>query len=172
MTVIPFGHGAGFGYASAVVLAGVFVRAGVAKAVRPAKTATGFAALGIPAAPAVARVVPAVELALAIALLAFPRIGAAVALVVLAAFSVFLVRAVRAGVTVGCNCFGQARADPLSSLDLVRNGLLGLLAAATLTADRPAVPGIVDLAVIMVAVAAGAAGLRSARGRHSRRADI
>jgi len=162
----------GFGYACAVVLAVVFVRAAVAKAVRPAETTAGFVALGVPSAPRTARVVPAVELILALALLAVPMIGGAAALALLGAFTGFLARALRAGVTAGCNCFGQARADPISGLDLVRNVLLGLLAAAALSAEQPVVPAIGAAAVVAAAVVAGGLGLRLARTRlvtHPRR---
>ncbi|MGI9033935.1 MAG: hypothetical protein DLM65_03825 [Candidatus Aeolococcus gillhamiae] len=151
---------AGFGYVCAVLLALVFVRAGTAKVARPAATAAGFAALGVPAAPAIARAVPLVELALAVALLAVPRAGGIAALVLLAGFSAFLARTVRAGVTVGCNCFGQAGAEPVSGRDLVRNAMLGLLAAAALGATRPTRPSAGAVATAVAAVAVDAVTLR------------
>ncbi|MGI8777076.1 MAG: MauE/DoxX family redox-associated membrane protein [Acidimicrobiales bacterium] len=156
-----FGHGAGFGYVCAVVLAGVFVGAGVSKAARPAGTVAGFVALGVPGAPVVARALPAVEIALAVALLSFPRIGGVAALVTLGAFSAFLARAVRAGVTAGCNCFGRARADPVSGHDLVRNAMLAALAAAAILTARPVVPSLVATAVAVAVVVAGVAVLRA-----------
>lgn len=155
----------GFGYVCAVVLAAVFVRAGVAKAIRSEGTVAGFVALGVPRAPAVARAVPAVEMALAVALLSFPRIGGVAALVTLATFSLFLARAVRAGVTVGCNCFGQARAEPVSGRDLVRNAMLATLALAALSTTRPVMPSLVAAVAAAVVVGAGLVVL----GAHSRR---
>lgn len=155
----------GFGYVCAVVLAAVFVRAGVAKAIRSEGTVAGFVALGVPSAPVVARAVPAVEIALAVALLSFPRIGGVAALVSLGAFSVFLARAVRAGVTVGCNCFGQARAEPVSGRDLARNAMLATLALAALSASRPVVPSLVAVLSAAAVVLAGVAILRARSNR-------
>ena len=145
----------GLGYACALVLAGVFVRAGAAKLARPGATATGFAALGVPGPGVLARAVPLVELLAAVGLAAAPRAGGAVALVALAGFSVVLARGLRAGSTAPCNCFGAARADPVSSVDIVRNALLAVLALLALGAPGPAVPG--PLAVV-VAVSASAGG--------------
>lgn len=154
---------AGFGYVCAVLLAAVFVRAGMAKVARPASTVAGFVALGVPGAPAVARVVPFVELLLALALLSVPRVGAVAGLVVLAGFSAFLLGAVRGGVTAACNCFGQARTEPVSGLDLLRNGLLAMLAAAAVLARRPTRPPIPALLAALALVALGGAVLRTAR---------
>jgi len=156
---------AGFGYACAAVLAAVLVRAGVAKAVRPAETATGFAALGVPAPAVTARIVPLVELVLAALLLAAPRPGGAAALVLLAAFSAFVARTLRRGLSVPCNCFGTARAEPVSGVDLLRNLLFGGLALAALLATEPVVPEVWALAAALVTVAAGATALRAARRR-------
>jgi uncharacterized membrane protein YphA (DoxX/SURF4 family) len=156
---------AGLGYVCAVVLAAVFVRAGAAKVARPSVTTAGFAALGVPAAGAVARAVPLVELALAVTLLAVPLAGGIAALVLLGGFSAFLGKAVRAGVDVGCNCFGQARAEPVSDLDLVRNGLLGLLAAGAVATPRPVAPGVAAVAVGLAAAGLGAGALGAARRR-------
>jgi len=153
----------GFGYACAVVLAAVFVRAGVAKAMRSPETVAGFAALGVPAPDATARVVPVVELLLAVLLLAVPQAGAIAALALLAAFSAILGQALRRGVTVGCNCFGAARVDPVSRVGLLRNGLLAVLAAAALLAPRPTVPGPTAAAITVVLAAAGVVLLRAAR---------
>lgn len=150
------------GYACALLLAAVFVRAGAAKLARPAATAASFTALGVPAAPAVARAVPVVELVTAAGLLAAPRIGAVAALVLLAAFSTLLARAVRAGADTPCNCFGSARADPVSPVDLLRNGLLAGLAVAALGASHPALslPG---AAVALAMFGAGSGVLAALR---------
>jgi len=156
---------AGFGYACAVVLAAVFVRAGVAKAIRSAGTVTAFVALGGPGAPVMGRALPGVEIALAVTLLSFPRVGGVAALVTLAAFSAFLARAVRAGVTVGCNCFGQTRAEPVSGRDLVRNAMLAVLATATLVATRPIVPSLAAVVAAAVVVVAGIVVLRAEADR-------
>lgn len=160
--------GNGFGYACALVLALVFVRAGVAKAVHRAETATGFATLGIPAASTVARVVPVIEVVLAVALLSVPRIGGVAALITLATFSAFLARALHAGVTAACNCFGQTHTEPISSLDLVRNAMLGGLGASALLVERPVVPTLAATLSALVIIGAGAILLFSARNRSTR----
>jgi hypothetical protein len=73
-------------------------------------------------------------------LLAAPRAGAVAALLTLAAFTALLARAVRSGLETPCNCFGAARADPVSWLAVVRNMLLAGLAILALAAPRPVVP--------------------------------
>jgi hypothetical protein len=143
------------GAACALLLAATFVRAAAAKLARPSSTAASFAALGLSGSPALARAVPVVELGVAVTLVAGPRPGAVAALVLLVGFSVVLARALRAGATAPCNCFGSARADPVSSVDLVRNGLLAGLAAAGLTTAGPAVPGPVPTAMAVAAFAGG-----------------
>ena len=155
----------GLGYACAVLLAAVFVRAGAAKLARPAATGTTFAALGLPAAATVARGVPVVELVVSAALLAVPRVGAVAALVLLAVFSAVLARAVHAGLATPCNCFGSARADPVSSTDLVRNVLLATLALAALAASRPRVPSLPAAVISLVAFGAGVAALDVRRAK-------
>ena len=145
----------GLGYVSAVLLAGVFVLAGAAKLARPAATVTSFVALGVPAARAVARVVPFVELLVAAALLAAPRWGAIAALALLAPFTAVLSRAVAGGSQTPCNCFGTARAEPVSWVDVVRNIMLGALAGVSLTAAEPVVP---SLAAVVSAASVFAAG--------------
>ncbi len=154
---------AGFGYACAVVLAVVFVRAGVAKAVRPGETATGFSRLGVPAPQVTSRIVPLVELVLAAFLLAAPRAGGATALILLAGFSAFVGRTLHRGVAVPCNCFGATRAEPMSNVDLLRNLLLGGLAVAALLATEPVLPELWEAVAALVVVGGGVAGLGAAR---------
>lgn len=154
------------GMAAAGALAATFAWAGAAKLGRPAETAEAFSDLGLPRPAALAQAVPAVELLLAVALLAAPGAGAAVALVFLGAFCVVLVRALRRGVEVRCACFGQAGGPPLSWVDLVRNGLLGLLAAYALTAGlEPRLPSLVAVAAVAIEWLAGAGVLRVLRRR-------
>src|SRR5205085_12659281 len=84
------------GYACALALAFVFALAGMAKLVRRDETAVAFEGLGLPAPEAFAIGVPVLELALVVLLTVVPFVGAAVALVALAAFSGVLLRALRA----------------------------------------------------------------------------
>lgn len=143
----------GLGYACAVLLAAVFVLAGAAKLARPAATATSFAGLGVPAAPGLARAVPAVELGVAVALLAAPRAGAFAALALLGPYTLVLARAVARGSQTPCNCFGATRPDPVSGVDIARNVMLGALAMEAVTAPRveiPAPPAVLSAAAAFV----------------------
>ncbi len=170
MVGIAFGPAAGFGYACAFVLAVVLARAAVLKALRPTDTAAGFAALGVPAAPVVARLVPVAEIGVAVALLAVPRVGGVAGLFMLGTFSVFLARAVKTGVRAGCNCFGQTRGQPVSGVDLVRNVALSGLAVAALLADGPAPLPLTAASTLaaLVTVAVGIVLLRLLRARQAR----
>lgn len=145
------------GMAAAGVLALTFAWAGAAKLGRPAEAAAGFAALGLRRPEVLARAVPLVELALAVALLAGPAVGAGTALLLLSCFTVVLGRALRRGVEVHCACFGSAGGSPLSWIELARNALLGGLAVLGLAAGlEPRVPGLVPAAAVVL-TAVGAA---------------
>ena len=155
----------GLGYACALLLAGLFVWAGAAKLARPKATAAGFTALGVPAGATVARAVSFVELAVAATLLATPRAGAGVALVLLTAFTAFLARAVLSGIRAPCNCFGTGRADPVSWADVVRNVMLIAVAVVGLGAPDPAVPRPAAVAAAVGAFASGYLIVRTLRER-------
>ena len=124
----------GFGFVCALVLAAVFVWAAAAKFARPNVTTEGFRSLRLPAPGGLAWGVPAAEVVTAVLLVAVPPAGGVVALVLLAAFSLVIARALRLGLTTPCGCFGATSAKPVSSRDLVRNGLLACLALAALVA--------------------------------------
>lgn len=138
-------------YGAAVVLALLFAWAGAAKLGARRRTIRTFRALGLPSPATLAVAVPVVELGLAVALLASPRAGAAGALVVLVAFTAFLVRAVARGTDVGCGCFGSASTERVSAVDVFRNVLLGGAAVVALFAPAPDLPG----AAAVVATGAG-----------------
>ena len=156
----------GVGYAAALVLAVVFARAGVAKLGTRGATEATFTALGLPPATAVA--VPVAELVLAVALVLAPGWGAAFALALLAGFTTFLGRAVRAGVRVGCNCFGSARRAPVSWVELARNAWLVAAGVVALSASRPTVPHFGAVAVIAGASVVAMLSLRMAEERRRR----
>ena len=118
---------------AAYLLAAVLVLAAVSKLRRPEATAGEFAELGLIGPRALARLVPMVELACAVALVVVPAWGGVAAFALLAAFTAVLVGVVRSGRIVSCNCFGALSSKPVSPLTLARNaGLLLLAAAATL----------------------------------------
>lgn len=142
--------------ACGLVLAVVFAWAGAAKAVAPLDTAASFAALGLPGPRLLARVVPGLELGLGAALVL--GVGAApfAAVALLAGFSAVLVRVLRSGLRVVCSCFGAARREPVSSVDIARNGLLAVLAVGAVgsTGGVPALP-----ALVLVSTAAALGGV-------------
>ncbi|MFN2503919.1 MAG: MauE/DoxX family redox-associated membrane protein [Acidimicrobiales bacterium] len=158
----------GFGYLCALVLAVTFVRAAAAKLARPALTAAGFGAMGLPAPGVLSRAVPVVELAVAALLVALPAVGGVVALALLVVFSVVLARAVRAGVSTGCTCFGAVSSEPVSSVDLQRNLLLAGLALGALDAPEPVVPSVAAVVLVGAAALAGVGLLRLSRRRSDR----
>ena len=145
----------GVAYCSALVLAGVFAWAGAAKLRDPAGTRRSFTGLGLPGSFVVG--VPVAELALAVGLMVVPPWAAVAALALLAAFTTVLIGALRAGSDVGCGCFGTSRREPVSFVEVVRNGLLAVAAAVAVAADRPLVPDIEH--VVLVSTATALAGL-------------
>jgi len=153
------------GYLAALILAGLFAWAGIAKLGARRRTSRTFRALGLPAADTLAVAVPVIELALAVGLVVVPGWAAAGALAVLAAFTVFLARAVVDGVDVGCGCFGSAGDDPVSWVELLRNGLLAGAAVLALTAPGPTAPSlpavlVAGLGVALAALALALAGVK------------
>jgi hypothetical protein len=156
---------AGIGYTAAVVVAAVFAVAGAVKLSDVRATASAFEALGVPQPPVSAVFVPVAELSVTALLLLVPPVGAIGALVTLAFFTTFLVGRLRAGVRAPCACFGSARRDPLSAVEVVRNLGLMVLSGLALATDRPARPTAADLVVVLVPVSLAALGLRTARAR-------
>lgn len=149
----------GIAMSSAAVLALVLVWAGSAKLRDRERTASGFRAIGVPAPGVLAIAVPLAELVTAVLLVAVPRIGGLAALVMLTAFSLFLVTRIRTGAAVGCGCFGSARERPPSLVELVRNAGLATLAVAATATPRAVVPALPDAVVVATVVAVGAVGL-------------
>ena len=143
----------GVAYTSALVLAGVFAWAGAVKLSDPVATRRSFVGLGLP--PSFAVAVPVVEVLLAAGLVLAPGWAAIAALALLAAFTTVLAGALRDGAEVGCGCFGSSRREPVSSVEMVRNGVLAVAAAVALGAGRPLVPGLDDVVLVTVAAAIG-----------------
>jgi hypothetical protein len=138
----------GFGYAAALLLAGIFAMAAVSKLRDRGATVRSFRQLGVPRPESAARLLPMPEMAAAVLLVVVPAVGGIVVLVLLAFFTTFVVNRLRAGVDAPCACFGASSESPLSWLTLGRNGLLALLACASLVTVRPVRPTAIDLLVI------------------------
>jgi hypothetical protein len=160
---------AGFGYACALVLAGVFLVSGAAKLAWPTETRANFDRLGLPRPGVLAVAVPVAELLAALLLFAFPPVGAIWTLVMLAAFSAELAVLLLRGVDEPCGCLGSPRdTTPLTWRALVRNGALALLACAALFAE-PGLPSAPEIAVTALAVGAGWIALAVLRPRRPTR---
>lgn len=153
-------------YAAAVLLAGVFAWAGLVKLADRRRTTATFAGLGLPFPAALGTAVPMAELALAVGLLLVPAIAASAALGLLAAFTTFLVRAVRAGSEVGCGCFGSARSDPVSWVEVARNVALAGAAVVAGFATGPVLPGLEAVVLTTTTAALAAVLLALADLRH------
>ncbi len=125
-----------FVWIAAIVLGATFLVAAIAKVRDQSGTVEGAVGLGVSAsvAPAVARVLPVLEVAGALMVLTPPvrRYGAVVCLLLLAAFSIAIFKTLRAGRAPICHCFGALSQRPIDNSLLVRNAALGLLAVAVL----------------------------------------
>ncbi len=152
----------GLGYAAAWVLAAVFATEGIAKAVRPTEVTRQFTAMRLRSPGVAARVLPLCELAVAVALVTVPWVGAVGALALLAAFTVVLVRLLRSGFTEPCACFGGAARRAVSAADVARNSVLMGGAILVLRAEvvRPTTSEIVVVVVWAGLVAAALALIR------------
>lgn len=128
------------GLVAALALAAVFTAAGIAKLADRAGTRKAVREFGAPErlVAVLAPALPAAEIAVAILLLpvATREVGAAGALGLLGVFSAAIALSLVRGRTPDCHCFGQLHSAPASWKTLVRNGLLGAVAAGLLIAAR------------------------------------
>lgn len=156
----------GLPYLAALLLAGVFAVAAVAKWRDLAGTARAMAAFGLPKPWLVARAVPGAEAALAVGLVLTPAASAVLAFALLAAFTMVLVARLRRGAPgAPCGCFGSWSGSALSWSDVVRNGLLLVAALIAITGDLPRRPGVGVVALSVVAAVGAAATRRRLRIR-------
>jgi peroxiredoxin len=128
-----------------LLLAAVFVTAGVAKLVDQATFRRAVRQFGVPrfASGPISLAMPVVEIALAAALLpaTSARWGAAGALALLSMFSAAIVYNLARGRTPDCRCFGQLHSSPIGWSTLARNGGLAGLAALVVWAGGAAAGG-------------------------------
>lgn len=111
---------------SAIVLGGPFLAAAVPKMLNAqafAQDISNYQLMPEWSIGPLARVLPAVEVVVAAALLAgIYQAGAALlSLGMLTAFTVSIVQALVRGIDLDCGCFGDAAASPISMWSLVRN---------------------------------------------------
>jgi uncharacterized membrane protein YphA (DoxX/SURF4 family)/thiol-disulfide isomerase/thioredoxin len=175
-----------FALALQLLLAAVFAAAGVGKFLDRAGSRRALAAFGVPAAvvPAAAVLLPAAELATAVALLfhATARWGAVAALVLLLAFIWGIARALSRGEAPDCHCFGQLHSAPAGRGTLVRNAVLAALAAVVVVhgpgtpldtwVDARSAAELVAVAVGILAAALGAVSLRLWLDNRGLRGDL
>ena len=154
--------GAELALAAAWWLAALLIVAGVSKALRPTETRTAFDELGLRSASRLAIAVPVAELVVAVTLVVWPPVGGSAALVLLAAFTVVLVRVARSGSGARCACFGALGSAPVGWAEVVRNLGLCALAVLALGATR-AWPEPDALLVVGMALFAGSVALRAGR---------
>jgi uncharacterized membrane protein YphA (DoxX/SURF4 family) len=160
---------AGAATVAAALLAMTLGLAAWAKATRQQSTARAFEALGVPAPRTLAVLVPLAEIAVAGGLLVRPGPAGFVALVLLGAFSVVVVRALARDLRVPCGCFGTTDSDAsVSRVDLLRNGMLGALAVLATGAARPTRPSVAATVTVLGASSVGIGLLAWARRRWSR----
>lgn len=151
--------------AAAIAVAIALAWAAVAKLVTRGETVRSFSELGLVAPHVLVPVVAGAELVTAGLLVGVPVVGAVIAIFLLIAFTVVLVRAIRDGLVVSCACFGGTAEQEVSPVDVARNAGLLLLCQVALFAPTPARPTLASAALIAGVVLVGALSLRSARRR-------
>ena len=126
---------------SQLLLAVVFAVAAVAKLADRSGTRRAIEAFGVPPrlAPAGATLLPIAELAIAAALVpaATARWSALAAVTLLVIFCVAIARTLRAGSAPDCNCFGGLTQTEVGRGTLIRNLLLGGIAAFVALSGQP-----------------------------------
>lgn len=139
----------------AVTLAATLIIAAAAKVRDPARTTGDFTALGLPSPAVLARLVPAVEIAVAIALLVVPGWGAVAAFSLFVLFTALLISLVRSGQPIACSCFGAISDEPVSWVEVARNVVLLAAAAAVVPIERLSVPGFAAVVAFSAAAVIG-----------------
>jgi hypothetical protein len=107
---------------AALIAAAIFVLAAAAKMRSRASTRAAVTGFGLPTL--IAPLLAPVELIAALLLLAKPRVGGAIAALLLAAFTFVVTGALRRGVAVRCGCFGGTDQRPVGPDTVARNLLL------------------------------------------------
>ncbi len=146
-----------------VAMAATFVLAALLKLRDLPDTTDDFTSLGLPRPYALARVVPAVELGVAVLLVAIPAWGAIAGFALLAAFTTLLAGVVRSGRVVSCACFGGANSEPVDRGHLLRNAMLMTWALPAVALDHLSRPSGTELAIGLALVSLPVAALTSWR---------
>ena len=144
-----------------LVLAAVFITAGVGKLLDLSGSRRAMVDFGVPerAARLAGTVLPVVELAIGVTLIFRPsaRWAAIGALLLLLAFIAGIAHALARGEQPDCHCFGQIHSAPAEKTTLIRNGLLAAAAAVVVAyGSGPAVDTWVNARSAAELVAVGA----------------
>jgi uncharacterized membrane protein YphA (DoxX/SURF4 family) len=113
-------------------LTALFIVSAIAKLRSPETTLDDFTRIGVPTPELARYMIPAIEIAVAVALIISPPAGGISAFVLLVAFTTTLASIVKSGRTVGCACFGAISTEPVGRNQIYRN--LVLMAAALIVA--------------------------------------
>jgi peroxiredoxin/uncharacterized membrane protein YphA (DoxX/SURF4 family) len=161
-----------------LVLAVVFLTAGIGKLLDLAGSRRAMSDFGLPggAANIAGTLLPLAELATGVALIFVPtaRWGAIAALVLLIAFIAGIGLAMARGEEPDCHCFGQIHSAPAGPLTLVRNAVLAALALVILAhGSGPAIDTWVNArsAAVLVAIGAGLCAVAALAYALSMRSD-
>lgn len=146
------------------LLALVFVAAAVGKLLDREGSRASLGEFGVPQrwVPAVAWLLPVLELLVAATLLTqpFARAGAGLGLLLLAAFTLGVANAMRQGRAPDCHCFGQFYSAPAGPEAIVRNAAFAVPAVLVLAAGSgDALSDIEDTGAALLAVSALAVAL-------------
>ncbi len=157
-----------------IVVAAAFLISGISKVRAIRDTHETLRALGLPSwlqRRWVAATYPIGEIALGAGLLVLPApawwLCAAAGMALLAILTVLVVRVLRSGDAVSCNCFGSVRA--IDGRTVVRNGALLLLSLVTVIGDRCPRPRHGGAGVAARRVVRRERGRGDSRGRDLRR---
>lgn len=148
------------------VLGASMATAGAAKLLDLRSFDRAVRALGVPerVAPVVARMVPLVELALAVGLVvdATARAAAVLAAALLLAFTSLLAWNLHRGRRPACNCFGSSAAEPIGARSVIRNIVLVAIAGVAAGDTNETLPTALIARLDVQAVAQLAAGVLGA----------
>jgi Methylamine utilisation protein MauE len=131
----------------AIMLAGAFVWAAVAKLRHPSSTVSAFRSLRLPQPSALSRGVPAIEATVAIVLFFLPKLGGALIVALVGAFTVVLLRARQWG-PVRCGCFGAADTRPVTWVTYVRNSAIASAALFVVIISPPSIVSTFSTSVV------------------------
>lgn len=153
----------GAGFVAAALLSLLFAIAAVSKLKDLSVSRTTFSQMRLPLPGALAVVVPLSELAIAAALVLYPREGSIAAALALIFFTIVILRTLSAGTSVACGCFGSSSTDPVSAVTVLRNVLLLVMSIGASFGTGPAAVRLNDVILVSTATLLGVVLIEIAR---------